>query len=157
MHARRFERIEVLDIEPPVARAGGEDHGAGLHPFADLQTEGEGAGGVRPRARLVDLVGDRHLGAEFLRLIVGARHQRHAGDSGRKAEIVFDPRRCAGLAAECAAIEDQDGQSFRRRIDGRGEAGRPGADDGDVVDTIRIDRPHQTEAARQFVLAGIAQ
>ena len=39
------------------------------------------------------LVRDRHLGAELLRLVVGARHQRHAGDAGREAEIVLDARR----------------------------------------------------------------
>ena len=83
------------------------------------------------------LVGDRHLGSEFLRLIVGARHQRHAGDAGREAEIVFDPRRRAGLAAERAAIEHEDRQSFRRRIDGRGKPGRSGTDNDDIVETVR--------------------
>jgi len=33
----RFERIEVLYIEPPVTGAGSKHHGARFDPFADLQ------------------------------------------------------------------------------------------------------------------------
>ena len=44
-----------------------------------------------------------------------------------------------------------------RRINRRRKSGRSGADHGDVIDAIRIDRTDQADAAREFVLAGIAQ
>src|SRR5690242_9301439 len=103
------------------------------------------------------LVRDRHLRSEFLRLTVGARHQRYPADTGRKTKIVLNTRRCAGLPAERAAIEDYDRETFRSGIDGGGQARRSGADHGDVVEALRIDRPHQAETSRQFVLTGIAQ
>ena len=54
-----------------------------------------------------DLVGNSHLDTEFLRLVVGSRHQRDAADDGRKAEVVFDARGGARLAAKGAAIEHE--------------------------------------------------
>ena len=92
-----------------------------------------------------------------MRLIVGARHQGHAGDAGREAEIIFDARRGAGLAAEAAAIEHDGGQPFGCGIDRGGQPGGPGADHRNVVDALRIDRTDQPDAARQFVLARITQ
>src|ERR1700730_4588840 len=70
---------------------------------------------------------DRHLGAELLRLIVSARHQGDAGYPSRKAEIIFDPSRGTGLTAKGAAIEHEDGQSFRRGIDCGGKTGGDGS------------------------------
>ena len=46
---------------------------------------------------------------------------------------------------------------FGRGIHRRRKAGRPGTDDGNVVDAVRIDRADQPDAARQLILAGIAQ
>ena len=92
-----------------------------------------------------------------MRLVVGARHQRHAADAGRKAEIILDARRRAGLAAERTAIEHQNGKSLRCRVDRGGEAGWSRADNDDVVEPLRIDRADQSDAARQLVLARIAQ
>ena len=97
------------------------------------------------------------LDSELVRLVVGARHQRHAADAGRKAEIILDACRCAGLTAERAAIQHQHGQSLRRRVNRSGKAGRSRADDGDIVKVLRIDRADQSDAARQLVLARIAQ
>ena len=156
MHARRFERVEVFDIEAAIPRAAGDDDRARRSPLADVKLQVEASVIARP-AKRTHLVRNRHLGTEFLRLVVGARHQCHAGYSGGKAEIVFNPRRRARLAAERAAVEHKHGQPFRRGIDGRCEAGGPGTYDRHVVDPVRIDRPDQSDAARQLVLAGIAQ
>ncbi len=100
---------------------------------------------------------DRHLGAELLRLRVGATHQRHAGDAGREAEIVLDPGRGAGLAAEGAAVENQRGKPFRSGVDRGREPGRPRSHDRHVIDAIRIDRPDKPDAAGKLGLARIAQ
>ncbi len=103
------------------------------------------------------LVGNLHLGAEFLRLVVGARHQRQAADACRKAEIVFDPGGSSGLAAEGAAVQHERGKSLGRRIHRRREAGRSRADDRDVVELRRVHRFDEADAAGEFVLARIAQ
>ena len=155
---RALELCEIRDVDAAVADAAGDHHGARADPFLVREPELEArrlAG--REASQAHDLVRDRHLGAELLRLVEGARHQRHAGDSGRKAHVVLDPRRRARLTAEGAAVEHDDREPLRRRVDGRCEAGRSGADDRDVVDAVRIDRAHQTDAARQLGLAGIAQ
>ncbi len=61
--------------------------------LAIAQTQAEACAvilvGVQPRR----LVGDGDLGAEFLRLVIGPRHQGDAGDAGGKAQIILDPRR----------------------------------------------------------------
>ena len=91
------------------------------------------------------------------RLVVGTGHQRHAADAGRKAQVVLDPRRRAGLAAERTTVEHERAEPFRRAVHRGREPRRPGADDRHVVDLRRIDRADQADAARQLVLARIAQ
>src|SRR5947209_2906014 len=71
----------------------------------------------RAASQTHDFVGYRHLGAELLRLVVRARHERHAGDPGGKAHVVLDPGRRAGLSAEGAAIEHDHRQPFGGRVD----------------------------------------
>ena len=154
VHARSLELREVGDVEAAIACAARDHHRARPHRLA--VADGEAvvpAGRIDRIAERHDLVRYRHLDAELLRLVVGARHQRHARNAGRKAEIVLDARRRAGLSAEGAAVEHDRRQPFRRRIDGGGQPGRSGADDGDVIELRRIDRPHQADAARQLVLA----
>ena len=103
------------------------------------------------RAADCRLVGNCHFDAELLRLVVGARHQRHARDAGRKAEIVLDARRGAGLATEGPAIEHDRRQAFRCRIDRRRQPGRPGADDRDVVELVAsIGRTRPMQRASSF-------
>src|SRR4029077_8844047 len=112
---------------------------------------------VRLRTQRAHFIRDRRLGAKFLRLVVSARHQGDAGNSRRKAEIIFDPSRGTGLTAESTTIEHEDGESFRRGVDCRGETGRSGPHYGNVVDPVRIDGPNQPDTARKLVLAWIAQ
>jgi len=109
------------------------------------------------RTQRAHFIRDRHLGAKLLRLVVSARHQGDAGYASRKAEIIFDPSRGTGLTAKGAAIEHEDGESFRRGIDRGGKTGGSGSHYDNVVDALRIDGPNQTDTARKLVLAGIAQ
>ena len=88
---------------------------------------------------------------------MGAAHQRHAGDAGRKAEVILDPRRGAGLAAEGAAVEHQHGQAFGGGIDRGGKARWTGADDNHVIEFVGIDRPDQPDTPGELELARIAQ
>ena len=127
-----------------------------LHALPVGQSQHDAAVAVL-RLETRHLRGNRRFDPEFLRLGVGACHQRHAADPGREAEIVLDPRRRAGLAAERAAIEHDRREAFGGRIDRGGKAGRPGADDRDVVEVIGIDRPDHADAAGKLELARIAQ
>ena len=112
MDRRAFELLEPVDLEAAIAGAGGKHDGAGLDALA---------GGELDVARLVAalelhrFVGNGDLDPELLRLAEGAAHQRHAGDAGREAEVILDPRRGAGLAAERAAVDRQHRQALRGR------------------------------------------
>src|SRR5579863_776634 len=106
MNARGFELPQIVEAEPSVPGPAGEHHGPSLYALADLQAQSEWTAIVARETRR--LVGDRHLGSKFLRLIVGTRHQGHAADSRGETEIVLDPRGRASLAAERAAIEHND-------------------------------------------------
>src|SRR5262249_50526307 len=103
------------------------------------------------------LIGNRHFNTEFLRLIVGARHKRHARNTSRKAKIVLDPGGGARLTPECAAIERQYRKSLGTAIDSRSEPGGPGAYDDNIKQMIGIDRPDKAEAASKVGLARIVQ
>ena len=79
------------------------------------------------------------LHPELLGLIVGARHEGHAGDAGRETQVILDPGGGASLAAECATVEHEYGEAFRPCIDRGGEARGPGAHDDNVIEAVRID------------------
>ena len=84
--ARALESREILDIEASVPGATRDNHRAGADAFAVAEIQGESlAPGRRVVLQAHDFVRYGHLGPELLRLVVGARHQRHTGDSGRKA------------------------------------------------------------------------
>ncbi len=158
--ARAFEVVEVREVEAAVAGAA-RDHRrrARAHPLlrGEIATETARRRGRSEHSQAHDLVRDRHLGAELLRLIEGARHERHAADPGRKAEVVLDPRRRARLAAERARVEHDDREPFGGGVDGGGETRGSGADDRDVVDLARVDRADEPDAARELALARVPQ
>ncbi len=158
VHARSLEGVEVRDIEPAIARPAGNDDRTRHCVLIVGQRQSEAASVCAlQRLEAHHLVGDRHFDAEFLRLIVGARHQRNAADAGWKAEIILDAGRRARLAAERTTVEHQGGKPFRSCIDAGREPGRSGADDRNVIEQVRIDRSHQPDAAGQFDLARIPQ
>src|SRR5262249_400607 len=105
----------------------------------------------------LDLLGDRHLGAELLGLRVGACHQREATNAGWKAEIILNAWRGAGLAAEGARIQYDHFKAFGCRIHRGAEPGGPRSDDRDVVKSVAVDRARQAEAARELMFGGVAQ
>ncbi len=156
--AGALEGRETLDIETAITGAAGDNDCAGGDALLVGQGEQE-ASAVR-----VDLVlqargfvRNFHFDAELLRLRVGAGHQRHAGDAGRKAQIVLDAGRRTGLPAKRATVQHQRRQALGPGIHGGREPRRPGADDRHVVDPVRIDRCHKADAAGQRHVAGIAQ
>ena len=108
-------------------------------------------------------VGGRGAGGELARLGDRAADQFGAADPGREAEVVLDPPRRPGLAAEHVALDHQRVQALRGAVDRRAEPRRPAADDQQVdlfarrqleADAERprqlaVRRPPQVDAARQ--------
>ena len=156
MDTGALEVREARDVEPAIPGAGGDHHGSGASLLAAAEVELEGLAG-RVGRQADRLVGNGHLHPELLGLVVGARHQGHAADAGGKAQIVLDARRGARLTAESPAIEHQGRQPLRSGVDRRGEARRPGANNGHVIEPLRIDGPHHADAAGELALGGVTQ
>jgi hypothetical protein len=137
---RAFVVREVLDREPAILRAAGDDDGVRLDLVASLETEHETAHpGIGTVFQNIDFFGNREFRAEFLRLVVGARCQRQAADTGRKPQIIFDSCGSAGLTAKCATIENDNRESLGCGIDRCRKTCRTGADDSDVIDLGTVD------------------
>jgi hypothetical protein len=111
------------------------------------------AGAVQAR----HLVGNGQVGAELLGLVVGAGHQGHARDAGGEAQIVLDPRRGPGLAAERPGVEHQHRQALGGGVDRGGQAGRPGADHGHVDRPVGVELADHADAAGQLGVGRMAQ
>ena len=152
--AAALEALVAGHRELAVARPGGDDDGAAADLLAVVEAQRVG--------RLVavdadDAARDGEPGAELLRLDLGAAGQGLAGDSGGKAEVVLDLRAGAGLAAGRVALDHDGLQALGGRVDGRREAGWPGADDGDVEDLGVIEMLRHAEVVGQGREARVAQ
>ncbi len=113
--------------------------------------------GLRSQLELGGALRDQHLGAELLRLGVGAPRQLLPGDARRKPEVVLDPRARPGLSARRVRFEHQHVQPFRRAVHRRREPGRSGADDDEVADVGLIDRVVEAEALGDLLVGRIAE
>src|SRR5262245_14839711 len=158
VHAAALELGEVRTPEAAVLGAAGDQHCARAHALLVRQPELE-ARQRRGRVALEphDLVRNRDLCAELLGLVVGARHQREAGDPGRKTEVVLDSRGRTRLPAEGTALKHQYREALRGRVDRGRQARRAGADDRDVVAPRCVDALDHAEAAREVALTRIPQ
>ena len=114
-----------------------------LHPrtVVDLNGVGLAVAGEPFRA-----FRDHDLGAEFLRLCVGAPRELLTGNAGRKAQIVLDFRARSGLSARRIRLQHEDIQSLRRTVHRSCEARRSGADDDDVAHMRLVDCVVEAEA-----------
>jgi hypothetical protein len=74
-------------------------------------------------------LGDRGAQAEATRLGDRPLGQLGAGDAGREAEVVLDPRRGTRLATERGRVDHHRREPLGCRVDGGAEAARPAADD----------------------------
>ena len=100
---------------------------------------------------------DGDLGAELLRLRVGARRQLLARDAGREAQIVFDPRTGTRLSARRHRLEHQHVEAFGGGIHRRRQAGRSGADDHHVAQVCLVDDLVETQTVRDLLVGRIFQ
>ncbi len=83
MHRRALEIGEIVDLETAVLCPACDDDGTRSDPLRVGQREQKAS--AIPKlvwaCKSVHFVGDRHVGAEFLGLVIGAPHQGHAGDA----------------------------------------------------------------------------
>ena len=136
------EPVLVGDPELAVARAGGQDHGAGA-------VLGAGAVGdhldVAGQVDLRDVVGDQ-LGAEALGLGTHLVHQLRTHDAVAEAGVVLDlgggHQRAAGRHGP---LEHQGGEVRAGGVHGGRVAGRAGADDDHVAGVGHVGRTHFLE------------
>src|SRR5690349_2786067 len=105
MHARAVKGFKIRRDGASIAPAAGNDDRARAGAFAVGKIENEtSVVWIARRIKTDHLVWDRHLYPKFLSLVVCSGHQGHAGDAGRKSQIVLDPCGRTGLTAERAAI-----------------------------------------------------
>ena len=140
-------RLEVVDRQPAVVGAGGEDDRAGRDLVVVLETDDVPVGARLERHRAVRR---RRTRAELSRLRDRAGRQLRAADSRREAEVVLDPARGASLAAEGRALDDQGLEALRRAVDRRAEARRAAADHNEVDLLARRKLEADPERARHL-------
>jgi hypothetical protein len=158
VNACSLELLYSGNRQSTVTRAAGNHDGTGKRMLAVRQLQRKGTlAGVDRSIQSNHFIGDGHFDAEFLRLIEGAPHQGNAGNSSRKAQIIFNACGGAGLSTECAAVESQHGDSFRSRVDAAASPGRTSADDHDIKDTVRVYGPNKSDAASQLSFGWVAQ
>ena len=130
VHAGHLVALEAVDRELAVVRAGRRDERAagdlravgqrGHDVPGDVVERGHRAGAGDHGPELLGL--DRCPGGEVL-----------AGDAGREAEVVLDARARRRLPADRDGVDRQRPQPLGRAVDRRGQPGRSGTDDDQVV------------------------
>jgi hypothetical protein len=81
VHARGLELFEVWHVEPPVASTTGDDDCASTCSLGIEKAENELASRPVHGLEAEGFIWYCHFDPEFLSLVVGARHQRHARDT----------------------------------------------------------------------------
>ena len=121
-------RSKPASCQLPPGDAAGQHDRARAQDVAAVEVDLAGRG-VDP----LDRPRHQDLRAEPARLRQRAAGELVARHAGREPEVVLDPRRGARLPAGRLALDDDRPQALRGAVDGRGQAGRAGADDHRVV------------------------
>src|SRR4029077_2608885 len=100
---------------------------------------------------------DHELSPELLRLGVRGQGKIVARDARRKAQIVFDLRARACLAAGGARLHHEDVETLRCSVNGGGEPGRTRAHDHEIACLRYIDRLVEAETIRDLLIARISK
>ncbi len=110
MHPVALGFVQAGEGRPAIFGAAGHHHRAGAHRAAVVEAQGVVAG---PGAiQSLHHAGDRDVGAELLGLAEGPPGQGVAGDAGGEAQVVLDPHRGPGLAAERPRLQHHHRQSL---------------------------------------------
>jgi hypothetical protein len=139
--------LDAVQLEPPPLHPARHQHDVSGHLVATRE---------RPAHRLPGRevaphhpVQDQQLRAEALGLPACQSCQLGPADPVHEPEKVLDPRRVRGLAARHVFLGDRRGQAVRGAVHRRGEPGRTGADDQEVVVRMlrtRVDLPRVGQA-----------
>src|SRR2546430_719978 len=100
---------------------------------------------------------DHQLGPELLCLARGAGRQIQTGDPRWKAEVVLDPRARAGLASRRDGLHEQNIQSLRRPIYGRGQSRGSRPDDEQVPNLGLVDCVVEAERVGELLIGRVAE
>ncbi len=84
------------------------------------------------------------LHAKAPRLRDGTARQVQPGKSGRKTEIVLNPRTKSGLASRRFALDDHRSQALARAINSRGKSRGTAANDSEIIE-IRLGMHAKTD------------
>ena len=129
-HAAADEPAFVLQAQAPVLGAGRDEHGPGR--VFGLAAGHDPALAVGVAADCLGRVAD-DPGPEFYRALPEILHQLEGGHAVGEAGVILDPVGDQDLAARDGFLQDDCVQAGPPRVDGGGQAGRPGADDDHVV------------------------
>ena len=141
------EAVDALGLQLPPARARGHHDGAGEHVLAVVEVDAHETLG--PVGQLDGAVEARQHRVEAARLQRRLARQLDAGDPGREAEVVLDPRAGPGLAARRPRLGDERPQALRAAVDRGREPGRPGAEH-DEVEALAVDLRAQAQRPRDL-------
>jgi hypothetical protein len=143
VNSNAFKPRQVLYRELPIFRPRGDHDGAGRRsgdPFSQFDhIRFTIAGKLRS-------IGEQHLRPELLRLYISARCQIVSGNPRWKAEVVFDVRAGAGLAAGRICFQKQDFQPFGSTIHRGSQACWSSTHDHQIMHMPRIHGLIETEA-----------
>src|SRR3546814_7295278 len=102
MNGGALELLQAMNVKPSIASPGCDDGDTRLDTLAGSECEAQR---IVAAFQIDRFVRNRRFDAELLRLAERPAHERHARDTGRKAEVILDPGGRAGLSAEGAAVE----------------------------------------------------
>ena len=134
MDARTDQPLDARRLEAAVVHAGCRDARSRVdhRPAGELDLQPA----VRARPDADELRADEDLRPQPARLPENAARELGAADAVRKARVVLDPRARPGLPARRERLDDERAKTLRGGVERRGEAGRPGTDDQDVVGVV---------------------
>ena len=101
--------------------------------------------------------GHEHLGAELLRLREGASGELLAGDAGRKAEIVLDPRAGSCLPARRIRLDHQHIEALGRAVHRGCEPAGPAPTITTSRRCVRFDALIETQTLGDLLVAGVTE
>src|SRR5262249_39613534 len=145
---------QSLERQLAVLGARRDDHRTRAHHVARGELHGEGP---LLAEQLHGRAGDRHAGAELLRLRERATRQRPARDARRESEVVLDLGAGARLAAGCVGLEHEDVETLGCAVHGGRQPRGPGADHQEIAHDADVDGSVVTEALGKLLQRWVAE
>jgi hypothetical protein len=151
--AKPAEPVEPARLDSAIADPSSDDHAVRRDNVAAVEVDKVG----RLVAGAVSRQPDRGHGQDDRRPEAKSLEERSlrelvAADPDRETQVVLDPGCNSDLAADREAFHQGCGQPFGRAVHRRGEPGRTGADDRDVVRHARCRAGADAGGTREFLV-----